>query len=396
MGIKSIVRSNWPLLINGFGAASLFFSSILMRLISDDELYSYYARCVVLSSLAFSLAPLGLDLYLCRKAKIQSEGVEISSENLMLIFWCLPLGSLFVSLFGVYIIGFDEEELIWGWVLSLIIGIYLLVFSFGKLVGSLLISQISSSVWKAMMLISIPVFMVTNVEYLKVFVLFLVMSFLIFLISIKHYRRKIFLGGDGVDYKLWFGALVSIFVMSILSQVDRFLISFYLTDLEFSEYFFWGALYMSPLMILSSYFGAKRFSIYKSKAINVSFFLGDLRIVFCFILVSLVISTMLGYGLVKMYPDKVSWPDFYVVLLIVLIVSVRCLYVFLSSLMSAFYDYSWVLKSMLEISLVLFFMFFLIEFLSSDYLFLLVVVFLSWFFRFFQYLNFFLGELKKC
>ncbi len=392
MNINQLIKSYGALLLSFTGAVCLFLSSIVMKVVAPLNSFIEFSQLVVVASMAFTWGVLGFDNYFAKHCKLEGCFIIIRISELRLLCILPIVGSLLLSVFSFYFIFNGKGSLFHFTLLSCMVGFSLCFFTIAKVLGENILCQFFSSLWKFSLLI---VAIITYVHPVKINYLVSLIVLILFLSSLVVIKIKLLNrikvkeeSGSKLDLKIWFAIFFTISVVTMLSQLDRVFIARYFGEAEFAKYFFWSAIYFSPVVIYSSYLGVKNFSSYKAKKANYFNLQEDLKKIIFLSTISFAMSTLLGLILVHLFPSKITWPSVEVFVVIVAIGFIRSVYIYLSSLIQLYIETSWAIKKGVSLILYVFFGGVLFEVFNLDlkYMFLFLVT--VWSIRTYQYFSF--------
>lgn len=346
--IKFLFRRHFPLIISFFGAFALFCSSLLIKIGSSNELFVEYGRAVIVASMAFTWAPLGWDGYFSKVSELRGDRIFATLSDYSMLLFTSIIGSTILAIFSVYYLSNGEGGVFKVALISVLVCVCLLLFTFSRILGDNFLSQYFSSLWKvAFLLAACFLYSYSGDLYSLTFFIGSFLILLIFpLIKTRIFSKlKVSQASSVFQPSLWLATLYTITVVTLLSQMDRLLTSRYLTDADFAEYFFWSSIYFSPMTIFASYYGAKRFNGYKSNTVSKKDLYKDVCIVLLFVMLSVVVSSFIGVILSLIYPEKIVLPSKALMVGVICLGAIRAVYIYVANIIQIYIEPRWAFKT---------------------------------------------------
>ena len=260
-------QSFWILILS---AGVYYFFNIWLKQVVSDTAYGEYSLLNSYVTIASTFAVLGGDQLILREAESKDEKLVLAKSTLKFSLILLICFSLMGP--AIFSLWFDLEiyKAVLLCLVSLLAGLSILIFSFFRIANLLVKAQIQKNIWKLLLFVTaLLVWLATRSISVGLLYVIIVASFLagiiIHLKDIRALNLSLFKSDTKPNYRLWLGFALSMLIMSLLSNGDRFLIDRFVGREELGEYFYLQNLFLFPLTQLQNYSGFREFSNFKNR-----------------------------------------------------------------------------------------------------------------------------------
>jgi len=257
------LKRHLSFILLAISSASYFAAMVVAKKELDAEDFYVWNVYITLIAVSFSFCFIGSEQLFIRYSRVVDDVVVINANTLFVM-----TGSLFIYSLAVLLvieevfpdISYSHFHLL----ISVIVGVFVFIYNCLRLVRNFVLSQFSANGWKVILLLTVLAFGGRDVELIIVGSLgaacILALAVLVRLRSMLAVRWE----SQPADWKqLYMGFGVSLFVMMLIGNVDRFLMGRYTSPQEFSSYVYLVSMLVMPFSILSNYFGFREVATLK-------------------------------------------------------------------------------------------------------------------------------------
>lgn len=262
---KRYLKGHFSFVLLALFSASYFAAMVAAKKVLEPEDFYLWNVYITLIAASFSFCFIGSEQLLLRFSKVADEGVVVNANTLLVMGGSLFLYSSVVALVmeEVFLnVRFSYFHVL----VAFIVGVFVFVYNYLRLVRRFVLSQLSANGWKVILLLAVLLWDGGSVELLVVGSLGV--ACISSIIALAFLRRLLIVRRESqpADWKqLYVGFGVSLFVMMLMGNVDRFLMGRYTSPEEFSSYVYLVSMLVMPFSILSNYFGFREVSALKAR-----------------------------------------------------------------------------------------------------------------------------------
>lgn len=320
---KNVLRDKMPFVVMIGGAVSLFLFNYISKLVYP-ELYNILAYILTFCSIVFTFGAFGADQLVLRDSWVKNGKLYVPT-------YVVACNLLSACVFILFYLFFLNGRLLSYEINSFLVVLVVLSLSLSKFfyqVGraskQFFFAQLFSVGWKLLLPIALVFFGSATVEES----MFYVFSILLALLTLN--ARSFYIVNHKKKYFYVFSSLsFSLFVMSMITNLDRFLVDNEVSSQQFSEYIYFLTIMVMPFNMIASYFGFKEAVTYKrSYAFRKMISLALKRTSSVLVLYS--ISAIVVFSAKDFFLIKVEWEVFLVSGVVVIC---KTFYSFLSAAM---------------------------------------------------------------
>lgn len=258
------IKNRLPLLVLFAGSGGLLFSSVAAKTIMDGYSYGVFALFLTLVSVLNSFGLFGAEQAFLRVSRVEDRLVHVKKGDVFLLCFLGGVSTLAVLVF-LSIKGFDVATFSCMALTGLLTIFNMFLYNFYRLNGLFVFSQAISNIWKLALALVILSSIVFDFENVLIFALASGAISMLVMNIVALFRLKSFIvigeGWSGTGY-VW-GYLFSMGVLTIIANIDRFLIDLYFGVKEFGDYFYIISVFLSPFLVVASYVGFSSLGDYK-------------------------------------------------------------------------------------------------------------------------------------
>ncbi len=260
----ALLKHHASLLILAAFSVSYFVAMIAARkILAPDDLY-FWNALVTLAAICFTFCFFGAEqLFLRYSTVVEAGRVRINRATLHLMVGALILfTALLTTLSEIYF--FQLGNIAIYPVLVLSIGLFVFVYNFLRLLRSFSAAQIAANGWKFTILIGVLLAPMGNAPGIIVAGLGVASAGALVLFARR--RTALEISSETMPDQwitLFLGFLLSLFVLMLLSNADRLIMTRYGSKALFSEYVYLVTLLLLPFSLMSNYLGFKELAYLK-------------------------------------------------------------------------------------------------------------------------------------
>jgi len=262
--LTKLLKRHASLGLLGLSSASYFVAMIVARkTLEPGDLY-FWNALVTLIAIAFTFCFFGAEQLFLRFSKVVEEQVAINRSTLGLMAGALVLFIVMLSVLSEeYFFRLDTPALYPA--LGVCVGIFVFVYNLFRVRKSFSTAQFAANGWKLTILGALLLapagpapLIITGVG--------LGLACVGTLVLFWRNRAVLEITDDPMPAQwktLFHGFLLSLFVLMLLNNADRLIMTRYVTEAEFSEYVYLITMLLLPFSLLSNYFGFKEMAYLK-------------------------------------------------------------------------------------------------------------------------------------
>lgn len=259
-----MLKSHISLMLLGCFSVCYFAAMVVARkTLEPDDLY-FWNALVTLVSLAFSFCFLGAEQLFLRFSTVTGVRVAINRSTLRLMGGALILFTGLLALLSEgYFFSLDMPALYP--VLSLCVGVFVFVYNVLRVQKSFITAQLAANGWKFTILGALLLAPLGNAA-LVITAAGLGLACVGTLALFWRHRATLEITADPMPAQwktLFLGFLLSLFVLMLLNNADRLIMTRNGSQAQFSEYVYLVTLLLLPFSLLSNYFGFKEMAYLK-------------------------------------------------------------------------------------------------------------------------------------
>lgn len=335
--IKKKILDHVSFLVMIMSSGFLFFSSIYLFSALSARDYVVFSMLIVFASLTASFGALGSEQTLLRLSNFENGIIYLSKTLLKIVAFCVVSACLFLSFIAKNSIlnMLDFSYLIY---FSVIYSIQMILYNLLRLTKKFVLAQIVNNFMK----LGIPLFILTkfyiesDLLILFYFGLIGLFSILFGFLSLKDISFKL-VDGEGLkkEVVITCSFLFSMFVILLLNYVDKLYVSKTMNENLIASYMLMQNIFLSPLLIISSYFGFKGLVKYKA-SFCIEKYTSNLKVVASYSLFLIIFSLAILFSIKTTLDSFFGYEGaFYTIALLLALGIIRVVYSDLSAAMGA-------------------------------------------------------------
>lgn len=262
--LAALLKQHASLGLLGLSSVSYFGAMIVARkTLEPDDLY-FWNVLVTLVAMGFSFCFFGAEQLFLRFSTLNGARVSINSATLWLMGGALALHIALVALLSEsYFFRLDMLALYP--LVGMCVGTFVFVYNLMRIRKSFIAAQLAANGWKFTILGAILVAPLGNVELLITAAgLGLACAGTLALFWRNRSALEVNVAPIPAQWRtLFLGFAFSLFVLMLMNNADRLIITRYGSEAQFSEYVYLVSLLLLPFSLLSNYFGFKEMAYLK-------------------------------------------------------------------------------------------------------------------------------------
>ncbi|MBT0085249.1 hypothetical protein J4H73_12430 [Vibrio alginolyticus] len=261
----NIIKNKMALIIMAIFSICYFSSSFFAKKQLNDHDFYTWNVFITLMSMSFSFCFLGSEQLFTRFIKGDKNRFVIQRDTIITMVISNAIYLIFL-IFVVDKLWFNMQSAMLYLFVSLSSAAFVVIYNSFRVAKLFVRSQLANGFWKLAIIIFILMPVNIRFEY-KLYLALLVSVFIS--ISILKFSKLEICSINQKQPKGWrrvfFGFLLSLFVMMLLNNLDRVLVEKVINAKYFSEYVYMLSLTVLPFSLISSYVGFKELAYLKSK-----------------------------------------------------------------------------------------------------------------------------------
>lgn len=325
---KALSLRHASLLLLGTFSVCYFAAMIIARKTLEPVDFYFWNALVTLVAMGFTFCFFGAEQLFLRFSNVANEHMSINRLTLWLMLGSLVLFvALLTTLSERYF--FQLGTLAVYPLLGVAVGIFVFVYNFLRVLKAFNTSQLAANGWKFTILIAVILSPLGNAQWIILAGLIAACGLPLWLFVQNRHRLVVTNNPMPDNWKsLFLGFLLSLFVLMLLNNADRLIMTRYSSESLFSEYVYLVTLVLMPFSLLSNYFGFKEMA-YLKQSYSRALFVKKMRNIAMLAAGLFVPWFLFIYGLRDMLELEVR---FEYILPCMVIITCRCSYALLSTL----------------------------------------------------------------
>jgi O-antigen/teichoic acid export membrane protein len=260
--LQYIYRHASLILLAGFSVC-YFFAIILARKTFDAEDFYIWSALATVITMAFTFCFLGAEQLFVRFSTVDGKNVLINWGTIMsmilgfilFVIAIAVLSELYFFRIGAY----------WPYIIiSLAVAVFVGLYNFKRLTAAFLVSQVFANGWKLVLLLCVIVFPFAEPALIVLGALAISTILSIGLFAVQSGRLIISFEAMPEGWlQLQFSFFLSLLTLLLLGNLDRLMITRFISAAAFSNYFYLVTLLIQPFGLLSNYFGFREAAMLK-------------------------------------------------------------------------------------------------------------------------------------
>lgn len=269
----ALLKKSAALVLMAMLSALYFFAMILARkTLSPEDLY-FWNVLVTLMSIGFTFCFLGSEQLFLRFSMVDEQRRVFINQNTLKIMIGSSLVFTTVITYLAETYFFQVGNFFIYFIIFFCVGIFVFVYNILRLHRSFALAQVAANGWKLTLFISV---ILAPLGDFSIIILSSLLSTCIGVVVLLIKNGSVLQVNNDVMQSNWVhlysGFFVSLFVLMLLTNIDRLIFTRYGGDELFSEYVYLTILLILPFSILSNYLGFKEIAYLKIDYGHLNFF----------------------------------------------------------------------------------------------------------------------------
>ncbi|WP_193038989.1 hypothetical protein [Pseudoalteromonas nigrifaciens] len=268
--VSALLSANKSFLIMALSSLLYFAATFLAKKTMTEDDFYYWNVLLTVSAISYSFCFFGSEQLFLRCGQLRSGQYYVPANiiKIMIVSFSVYL-VLFSLLTNMVLFRVNDFRL------TILVGLLsascVFVYNLLRITKLFTASQLINNFWKAALFLAVLIANGSNVR--EILYATLLLCLLVAVIVLIKTLPKINFTEDSTDnlMPLFIGFALSLFVLVLMNNFDRFFIETYFTKEEFSNYVYLLSLLIMPFSIVSSYIGFKEVAMLKTCYIKSEF-----------------------------------------------------------------------------------------------------------------------------